>query len=1173
MKTDSLNTRAVFVLSLFCLTVLLVNPLMGKTSNQEKLLSYSKSTLVYSTFLGGSVNETGNAIAVDNQGNCYVTGYTMSPDFPITSGAYDTAFRACFVTKLNPSGSQLIYSTFLGGGTSGSSSPTNNGYSIAVDSEGNAYVAGYTASTDFPITSLSQPTSYASGNYFVTKLNPTGSILVYSTLIGRTNAGGRNIFMALDNEGNTYCAGMTNVSSFPVTPGAWDTTFNGTYDCFVSKLNAAGSNLVYSTFLGGSGNNVTKSIAVDSAGNAYVTGYTQSTDFPVTPGVFQNTFAGSTDSNGYVLPKVFVTKLNPYGTGLVYSTILGGRYDNYCYGIAVDNLGNAYITGRTDSYNFPSTPAAYDTVFRTGDCSFITKLNPTASQIIYSTALKSNNVSASVITLAITLDKEYNAYVTGWTSAQDFPVTPGAFDTTSNGINCFVSKFNALGTNLLYSTYLGGNRIDTPYAIALDSSENIYITGVTSSADFPVTPGAFETTPKSGNTVFVTKLSPQSSLAPVADFMSIPASGYVSLTVQFYDKSFENPTSWNWDFGDGGSDTTQNPVHIYNIAGNYSVRLIVSNNSGTATSIKLSYIQAAPQPYIDMNPTHVQAISSYGGIKFYWDNPLRLDYGATLITYRTDRYPAGPGDGNLVYWFNGTQCNVPGVNGQKYYFAIYAHDTLMNFGPGLYVAAIPNSYLNPDQVLLGLYGASPTSCLLRWRNPDALGYTGYTATILLRRSDRYPLDPADGYDPSDGSWFRYWYNGTAHVESNLTLNSTYNYILYAHDTNMNFSSGIGGTFISGYHGIPNVNGYGYYLKYNSLAIDLSNPTAANFAGTIVARRTDRYPTNPTDGTIEYWGNETHINIGDMDLGQKYYYGIYCFDTLLNFSPGYVFAELSGSLGNIQNLIAIPGDGYVSLSWNPSFDPVTSAKYFIVRRTDRMPVNPLDGTMVYWNSSTSYQDTSVVNGQTYYYGIFVTNGNQNLSQGMGIGSKPFGTSKSILLATDDLATLIPSLPQPIANNYSGWNDLMGDFSNQNAVQFWASDKESYWQDSTYIINGDNTKLTLKNLINGGNYKVKITYEAANDIKVQPVFLVNKEGVDNEIIQVLTPINIITQEMNGLRVTEADLYGDAANSEQLQFVLDNPPQSEIRIHSVQIQSIAPLKVVSIHNRLDRYAELMQ
>jgi hypothetical protein len=429
---------------------------------------------------------------VDASGNAYVTGTTESGDFPTTPGAFQTTCGGgAFVTKLNADGSALLYSTYLCGG---------GGYSIAVDGSGNAYITGW-AGPGFPTTpGAFQPMFHFGGeDAFVTKLNAAGSALLYSTYLGGSDADG-GYGIAIDESGNAYVTGFALSLDFPTTPGAFQTARRGGSDAFVSKLNSTGSALVYSTYLGGSdsedGPYGYGSIAVDVSDNAYVTGNTSSSNFPTTPGAFHTTLVGC-------CPDAFVTKLNAAGSAPVYSTYLGGSID-YGTGIAVDASGNAYITGDA-AQSIPTTPGAFQTTCARGGGAFVSKFNATGSALVYSTYLCGGGG------YSIAVDGSGNAYIAG-TAGPGFPTTPGAFQTTyRRGGDAFVSKLNAAGSALHYSTYLGGSGRDSGGGVAVDASGNVYVAGQSSSSDFPTTPGAFQTTFAGGTAfggdAFVSKFS------------------------------------------------------------------------------------------------------------------------------------------------------------------------------------------------------------------------------------------------------------------------------------------------------------------------------------------------------------------------------------------------------------------------------------------------------------------------------------------------------------------------------------------------------------------------------------------------------------------------------------------------------------------------------------------
>ena len=474
----------------------------------------------YTTFLGGSSDDIGAGIAVDGAGNAYIGGTTQSPDFPTTVGAFQRTgaaqnFAEAFVAKLNAQGSALVYATFLGG------SNMEFGRRIAIDASGNAYITGQTKSSNFPTTAnafdrtLNIPVNCprcATDNTdgFVTKLNATGSALVYSTYLGGTDYDSpRGI--AVDAGGNAYVMGETLSPDFPTTAGAFDRTYNSNYDIFVTKLNAAGSALTYSTFIGGTQVDNGERIAVDAGGNAYVMGFSSSLDFPTTPGAFATTNSGSFD--------VTLTKLNPAGSDLIYSTYLGGSGMDSGGGLAVDGAGEAYVSGGSGSLNFPTTPGAFSTP-QDGSDNFVTKFNAAGTALVYSAVFGGTGSDGAA---GIALDVAGNAWITGATSSTNYPTTADAADRSPNGgTDAFITEVNPAGSALVYSTYHGGANTDVGSDVAIDNVGDVYVTGHTGSMDFPATVGAFDTVFAGDASVFwgdafVTKIDVSATTnAPVA---------------------------------------------------------------------------------------------------------------------------------------------------------------------------------------------------------------------------------------------------------------------------------------------------------------------------------------------------------------------------------------------------------------------------------------------------------------------------------------------------------------------------------------------------------------------------------------------------------------------------------------------------------------------------------
>jgi hypothetical protein len=455
--------------------------------------------LSFSTFLGGSANDSGRAVAVDRHGNVYVTGQTASAAFPTTAGASDTSYNQnvdAFVTKFERDGAGVVYSTFLGGRA------FDSGNGIAVDDRGAAYVAGFTGSTDFPTTAAAfDPTHNGGSEAFVTKLSPSGAALEYSSYLG---AGGFSFEgangIAVDDDGSAYVTGFAGSGGFPTTPGAFDESHNGRNDVYVTKFSPSGASLAYSTFLGGSNSDTGNGIAVDRDGNAYVTGFTASTDFPTSAGAPDRSHNGGVND-------AFVAKLDPSGATLVSSTYLGGSGDDSGRAIAVDEKGkSAHVAGTTASSDFPTTDRAFDRSYNGGGDAFVTALERSGSALAYSTFLGGTGNDAG---LAIAVDeKGKTAHVTGTTDSSDLPTTGDAFDRSYNGGgDAFVTTLGRFGSDLVYSTSLGGTANDAGLGIAVDEKgRTAYVTGSTDSSDYPATGTVFDRTYNGAGDGVLTKL-------------------------------------------------------------------------------------------------------------------------------------------------------------------------------------------------------------------------------------------------------------------------------------------------------------------------------------------------------------------------------------------------------------------------------------------------------------------------------------------------------------------------------------------------------------------------------------------------------------------------------------------------------------------------------------------
>lgn len=429
----------------------------------------------FSTFLGGAGFDSANAIAVDAAGNIYVAGWTESYDLPV-NGALQRSTRGGldgFVAKLDPGGSRVLYCTYLGG--SGEDRVTG----IAVDSGGHVYVAGLTASADFPVTGgAMQPRSGGGRDAFVARIDSSGSRLLYSTFLGgsgQETATG----IAVDSAGNAFISGATTSDNFPVYRPT-QSVKRGQQDAFVAQVNAAGSAMLFSTYLGGMGDDRANAIAVDSATRIYIAGDATSPNFP-TVNAFQAATGGNQDA--------FVAKLDPATGTLLYSTYLGGNggvagLPETATAIDVDSSGSAYVAGVTSSADFPvSNP--YQSRSRTLLNAFLVKIAPGGNGLAYGTYLGGSALS---VANAVRVDPSGKACVAGYTASADFPVVGPVQQANAADYDAFLTCFTPDGKNLDFSTYLGGSASDAAYGIGL-AGTSIYVAGQTTSQDFPLKNG------------------------------------------------------------------------------------------------------------------------------------------------------------------------------------------------------------------------------------------------------------------------------------------------------------------------------------------------------------------------------------------------------------------------------------------------------------------------------------------------------------------------------------------------------------------------------------------------------------------------------------------------------------------------------------------------------------
>jgi len=604
--------------------------------------------LSYSTYIGGSSTDTAWAIAMDSAGNVYVAGRTTSIDFPTASPlqAARGGNTDVFVMKLNASGTPL-YATYLGGSAEDSVSTS----AIAVDRDGNAYITGWTLSSNYPVTQGASQPAFGGGSAdaFVTKLNATGNALVYSTYLGGKNVD-QGLGIAVDSSGAAYVAGGSNSTEFPTTAGALNTKYGGGScgpynakfscpDAFVTKLSASGS-VVYSTFLGSDNDDTAYGIAVDSAGNAYVAGAAASAQFPVTAGALQAAYGGGScvqvilGGGGSITvyfdncKDAFVSKLNASGSALIYSTFLGGGGEDDAADIAVDAAGNAYVVGWTQSATFPTTPGAFQT-FYAGTSSrsdgFVSKLSPDGSRLIYSTFLGG---SGSDEAHAIVLDASGVAYITGITSSSNFP-SRNPLQTAYGGgaYDGFIAVVNDSGSDVLFSSVLGGTGDDRTYGIALHSSGSIFLAGLSESANFPTVSGALQAALKGASDAILVRIDPGTAepfnpvptIASVLPASAIAGQGGTTLTVE--GTGFLAGIVLRWNGSDRQTAFFSNtllqamlPAADVAAAGSAQITLFNLAPRGGASAAKSFSIVTRPNTGGLVNAAHYGARISAGGI-------------------------------------------------------------------------------------------------------------------------------------------------------------------------------------------------------------------------------------------------------------------------------------------------------------------------------------------------------------------------------------------------------------------------------------------------------------------------------------------------------------------------------------------------------------------------------
>jgi hypothetical protein len=435
--------------------------------------------LWWSTFLGGTRDDAVYAIAMEDGVRPIVTGATLSADFPTTIGVvdpdYDSSFDI-FVTKFDYDGSTVLWSTYLGG------SNDDRGWAIAIDDTARPVVAGITSSPDYPVTPGAYDTSYNGGyDAIVSKLSADGTALVWSSYFG---GGAREWDVSgldLDGTGRPVFTGSTRSTDLPTSTGAYDVSLDGTQDAFVAALSADGGALAFSTYLGGADSDAGEDVTLDSAGLPVAVGGTSSADFPATPGAFQATSGGARDG--------FVTKLAADAGSLGFSTYLGGAGADDGFGVVLDDSDRVLVTGGTTSSDFPTTAGAYSASYSGAGDAFVTRLAADGTGQVWGTYFGGSGEEKG---LEIVEDGAERPIFVGWTCSSDFPLAGPPLDDEYYTCDGFLTRLSPDGSVPLYSSYVGGWRDDSVFALALGERDRLLAGGETFSSNFPTTPNAFD---------------------------------------------------------------------------------------------------------------------------------------------------------------------------------------------------------------------------------------------------------------------------------------------------------------------------------------------------------------------------------------------------------------------------------------------------------------------------------------------------------------------------------------------------------------------------------------------------------------------------------------------------------------------------------------------------------
>ena len=498
-----------------CLGIAVWNLMGWAKAENRQMTRRTRYEIAYATYLGGDHWDQAREIIPYHDGTVLVGGMTSSSDMPTTPGVVQPEYAGddpslghggviggdAFLVRLSPDGRKILAATYFGG-----SKQERGVYGMILDSQGNIVIGSATRSPDMPTTKGSYQPKYGGGqaDMYAAKLSGDMKEILWCTYVGRSNTDWPRGGLALDDRDNVYLVGGTDSKNFPTTGGAFQRELKGKRDAAIVKLSADGSKLMFGTLLGGSDWDGIMGVRVDASGNIHVAGHTRSSDFPVTPGAPQSKFSGNSDC--------FLAKLSNDGSGLLYSTYLGGLENEFAeHRPWLGSDGAFFLTGVTSSPDFPTTMGAFQQSRKGRTDGFVTKVSSDGKSFAFSSLIGG---SGGEFFLMPTLDSEGNIFVVGHTTSSDFPTTPDALQTAFHGGKQAQNGDGVLavlspdGSKLVYATLLGGSGDDLIRSVALGPKGEVYLVGSTSSRDFPVTPNVVQAELGGSADAFVVKLVP-----------------------------------------------------------------------------------------------------------------------------------------------------------------------------------------------------------------------------------------------------------------------------------------------------------------------------------------------------------------------------------------------------------------------------------------------------------------------------------------------------------------------------------------------------------------------------------------------------------------------------------------------------------------------------------------